>query len=190
MRTPERFVECFETTPCCSQCCGLWYIYPLQMSLRACGPRKWVRSWCSETWVGLWVEVFGTTPGNLLILMVAWADLNYRPRPYQGSVVRFYNLQDRGDCQTTRKSYKAEILVGWVVGWKKSTNSETTPHSFPRTSRRTTRQSTRALTGSSSRERNKLGFWFLANSRGKKHPISNRLTVSKGFDRQLPSAKG
>ncbi len=25
---------------------------------------------------------------------------------------------------------------------------------------------------------------------GKKHPISNRLTVSKGFDRQLPPAEG
>src|SRR6267143_1554990 len=64
----------------------------------------------------------------------AWVDLNHRPRPYQGSVVRFCNLQDRGDCQTTRKSYKTEALVGWVVGWKESTNSETTPHSFPRTS--------------------------------------------------------
>ncbi len=62
-------------------------------------------------------------------------DLNHRPRPYQGSVVRFYNnLQDRGDCQTTRKSHKTSHFVGWVVGWKKSTNSETTPHSFPRTS--------------------------------------------------------
>jgi hypothetical protein len=40
-------------------------------------------------------------------------------------VVRFYNnLQERGDCQTTRKSYKTEVLVGWVVGWKKSTNSK------------------------------------------------------------------
>ena len=28
----------------------------------------------------------------------AWVDLNYRPRPYQGSVVRFYNnIQYRGD---------------------------------------------------------------------------------------------
>jgi hypothetical protein len=50
-------------------------------------------------------------------------------------VVRIYNnLQDRGDCQTTGKPYKTEVLVGWVVGWKKSTNSETTPHSFPRIS--------------------------------------------------------
>src|SRR5258708_28271175 len=65
----------------------------------------------------------------------AWVDLNHRPRPYQGSVVRFYNnLQDRGDCQNTRKSHKTSHFVGWVVGWKESTNSETTPHSFPRTS--------------------------------------------------------
>ena len=53
----------------------------------------------------------------------AWVDLNHRPRPYQSSVVRFYNnLQDRGDCQTTRKSYKTPHIVGWVVGWKKSTD--------------------------------------------------------------------
>jgi len=51
-------------------------------------------------------------------------DLNHRPRPYPGSVDRFYNnLQDRGDCQNTRKSYKTSQSVGWVVGWKKSTNS-------------------------------------------------------------------
>jgi hypothetical protein len=65
----------------------------------------------------------------------AWVDLNHRPRPYQSSVVRFYNnLQDRGDCQTTRKSHKTSHFVGWAVGWKKPTNSETTPHSFHRTS--------------------------------------------------------
>jgi hypothetical protein len=35
--------------------------------------------------------------------------------------VRFYNnLQDRGDCQTTRKSYKTRVFVGWLVGWKQS----------------------------------------------------------------------
>ena len=33
----------------------------------------------------------------------AWVDLNHRPRPYQGCVIRFYkNLQDRGDCQSTQ----------------------------------------------------------------------------------------
>jgi hypothetical protein len=38
-------------------------------------------------------------------------------------VVRFYNnLQDRGDCQTMRKSYKTSHVVGWVVGWKESTD--------------------------------------------------------------------
>jgi len=31
----------------------------------------------------------------------------------------FYNnLQERGDCQTTRKPYKTTRIVGWVVGWK------------------------------------------------------------------------
>ena len=49
----------------------------------------------------------------------AWVDLNHRPRPYQSSVIWFYNnLQDRGDCQNTRKSYKTSHFVGWVVGWK------------------------------------------------------------------------
>ena len=28
----------------------------------------------------------------------------------------------RGDCQTTRKSYKTSHSVGWFVGWKKSFN--------------------------------------------------------------------
>jgi hypothetical protein len=28
------------------------------------------------------------------------------------------NLQDRGDCQNTRKSYKTSQFVGWVVGWE------------------------------------------------------------------------
>jgi hypothetical protein len=32
-------------------------------------------------------------------------------------VDRLYNnLQERGDCQTTRKSYKTSLVVGWVVG--------------------------------------------------------------------------
>ena len=35
-----------------------------------------------------------------------------------------------------------------------------------------------------------LGSSFLANPRGKKHPISNILTLSKGFDRQLSPAEG
>src|SRR5208283_5390199 len=49
----------------------------------------------------------------------AWVDLNHRPRPYQGNVVRSYNnIQDRGDCQTPRKSYKTSEFVGWVVGWE------------------------------------------------------------------------
>ena len=46
-------------------------------------------------------------------------DLNHQPCPYQDSVVRLYNnIQDRGDCQTPRKSYKTSHPVGWVGGWK------------------------------------------------------------------------
>ena len=55
----------------------------------------------------------------------AWVDLNHRPRPYQGNAVRFYNnIQDRGDCQTPRKSYKTSHFVGWVVGWKFARSGE------------------------------------------------------------------
>jgi hypothetical protein len=37
--------------------------------------------------------------------MVGLGGLEPAPRPYQGSVVRFYNdIQDRGDCQAPGKS--------------------------------------------------------------------------------------
>jgi hypothetical protein len=91
---------------------------------------EWLRSWCSEiieVWVGVWVEaveIFGATRFEWW----AWVDLNHRPRPYQSSTVRSYNnLQDRGDCQNTRKSYNTSQFVGWIVGWKKSMNSWSGP---------------------------------------------------------------
>ena len=35
------------------------------------------------------------------------------------SVIRFYNdLQVRGGCLSTRKSYKTSHFVGWIVGWE------------------------------------------------------------------------
>jgi len=77
-------------------------------------------------------------------------DLNHRPRPYQRSVDWFYNnLQDRGDCQTTRKSCKTSHFVGWVVGWKKSTDSAQ-PHlrSIPTNSVSAQLQTVRELIGS------------------------------------------
>jgi hypothetical protein len=39
--------------------------------------RRWESAvrWCSELWVGLWVEVFGATPGNLLKQMVGLGGL-------------------------------------------------------------------------------------------------------------------
>ena len=46
---------------------------------------------------------------------------NPRPLPCQSSQDRFYNnLEDRGDCQNTRKSYKTSLYVGWSVGWQKA----------------------------------------------------------------------
>jgi hypothetical protein len=36
---------------------------------------------------------------------------------YRVNNVRFYNnLEDRGDCQSTRKSHKTSYTVGWSVG--------------------------------------------------------------------------
>jgi hypothetical protein len=35
---------------------------------------------------------------------------------------RVNDLQGRGDCQSTRNSYKTYIFVGWAVGWNCSTN--------------------------------------------------------------------
>jgi hypothetical protein len=41
-------------------------------------------------------------------------------------ILRFYNnIQDRGDCQTPRKSYKTSHSVGWVVGWKSAFKNAT-----------------------------------------------------------------
>jgi len=31
------------------------------------------------------------------------------------------------DCQSSRKSYKTYVFVGWVVGWKKPANSRIAP---------------------------------------------------------------
>src|SRR5882762_8061458 len=42
---------------------------------------------------------------------------------YQSGTIRFCNnLQDRGDCQNTRNSYKRSHVAGWIVDWRKFTN--------------------------------------------------------------------
>ena len=49
--------------------------------------------------------------------MVGLGGLEPRPRLYQSSLIWFYNnLQDRGDCQSTRKAHKIVHVVGWIVG--------------------------------------------------------------------------
>src|SRR4029077_16797621 len=77
-------------------------------------------------------------------------DSNPRPLPWTFCLDWFYNnLQDRGDCQTTRKSCKTSHFVGWVVGWKKSTDS-VQPHlrSIPTNSVSAQLQTVRELIGS------------------------------------------
>jgi len=61
---------------------------------------EWLRTRCSRLWVEFWVEVLGSIPGKPL--WWAWVDLNHRPRPYQGSVVRFYILTRRTQCPTQK----------------------------------------------------------------------------------------
>jgi hypothetical protein len=67
-------------------------------------------------WAELWVEILGTTSSNLPWRRAS-VDMNHRPRPYQSSPNMLYNnLQDRGDCQNTRKSHETSGFVGWIVG--------------------------------------------------------------------------
>jgi hypothetical protein len=64
------------------------------------------------------MEPFGALPSkvaeaNLLKNMVGPCGLE----PQTSTVSRFYNnLEDRGDCQSTRKSHKTSYTVGWSVG--------------------------------------------------------------------------
>jgi len=71
------------------------------------------------------MEPFGALPSNVvdanpLKNMVGPCGLE--PQTSTVSIAhRFYNnLEDRGDCQSTRKSYKTSHSVAWGVGWKKS----------------------------------------------------------------------
>jgi hypothetical protein len=42
------------------------------------------------------------------------------------------HLQDRGDCLSTRKTYKTSRFVGWVVGWNNLKPDSTLPlYQFP-----------------------------------------------------------
>jgi hypothetical protein len=66
------------------------------------------------------MEPFGALPSkvaeaNLLKNMVGPCGLE--PQTSTVSKLRFYNnLEDRGDCQSTRKSHKTSYTVGWSVG--------------------------------------------------------------------------
>jgi hypothetical protein len=54
--------------------------------------------------------------------VVAWVNLNYRPRPYPGNLVKFYStLQVREDCQNTCKALEDMAICWSVVGGEKST---------------------------------------------------------------------
>src|ERR1700682_1005341 len=45
----------------------------------------WGVRWCSKLWVGLWVEAFGGTPGNLLKRMVGLGGLEPPTSPLSGA---------------------------------------------------------------------------------------------------------
>jgi|SRR6516164_7620702 hypothetical protein len=62
---------------------------------------------------------------NGLIHGPVFGPLLLRPRtrlagsalPCESDTIWFYNnLQDRGDCQSSRKSYKTSSSLGWIVG--------------------------------------------------------------------------
>jgi hypothetical protein len=73
-----------------------------------------------KVWAGLWSRFLGQNPQTYRDGGLAWT-LNHRPRPYQSSLTWFHNnLQDRGDCQNTRKSYKTSHVVGWKFAGKRT----------------------------------------------------------------------
>jgi hypothetical protein len=61
----------------------------------------WGVRWCSKLWVGLWVEVFGATPRNLLKRMVGLGGLEPPTSPLSGA--RSSHLSYR-PFEVTRKS--------------------------------------------------------------------------------------
>jgi hypothetical protein len=65
--------------------------------------------WCSELWVGLWVEVFGATPGNLLKQMVGLGGLEPPTSPLSGA--RSSHLSYRP--QHRRGNVHNYLIVRW-----------------------------------------------------------------------------
>ena len=76
-----------------------------------------------KMWVELWVGIFRSFPAKPLKEMVGTRRLELLTSTVSSNALRFYNdLQVRGDCLSTRKSYKTSHFVGWVVGWRYQTN--------------------------------------------------------------------
>ena len=50
----------------------------------------WGVRWCSKLWVGLWVEAFGATLGNLLKRMVGLGGLEPPTSPLSGAFKVLY----------------------------------------------------------------------------------------------------
>ena len=73
-----------------------------------------------KMWVELWVGLFRGLPANPKKRMVGTRRLELLTSTVSiQPVIRFYNdLQIRGGCLSTRKSYKTSHFVGWVVGWR------------------------------------------------------------------------
>ena len=69
----------------------------------------------------LWVQSFGDATSNLLKDWWAWVDLNHRPRPYQGSVVRSYkDLQVPRGLPKTAQVLQDHSNCGFNCGLKAS----------------------------------------------------------------------
>src|ERR1700687_5284371 len=63
------------------------------------------------------LDGFNEIRATLLEGMAGTTRLELATSAVTGSVDWFYNnLQGRGDCQTTRKSYKTTRIAGWIVG--------------------------------------------------------------------------
>ena len=80
--------------------------------------RRWESAvrWCSELWVGLWVEVFDATPGNLLKQMVGLGGLEPPTSPLSGarSSHLSYRPNSRSNSQILARAGRCRAMRYWA----------------------------------------------------------------------------